>query len=343
MGLDATLPGDIKATLEGIFSYNFNEVYVTQLNLKKDGEITLPGESGPRELWVSEGIVNKDGAKISGYYLHNESNLHGYYYSTTAQLSKEFNFGLSLMAAYSYSNGKSLTDGSGDQVYEFAGTINKNGNNTPELGNSAFVAPHRVIANIGYNIKEGKNFATNLGLFYEGFNIGYNGNYSTSRISYVMNSVSGTSTNQLIYIPTDDELAKMPFVDEANKAAYKSFIENDTYLSTHRGQYEQRNAILAPWLNRINFHIGQEFKFNVAGKPNSIEVAADVRNIANLLNNKWGSYKALSSNAILKYADVLDENGDVTGKAYTFTEPEWKEYANTLSTWSAVLSLRYKF
>ena len=333
LGLDATLPGGIKGTLEGVFSYNFNEVYATILGYKQEGTIQLEGEPEERLLYVNEGVKNMSGAKMNGYYLHNEKDLHGYYYSATAQLSKSFDFGLSLMAAYTYSDGKAVSDADSDQISGFGSVVNKNGPNAPELGYASYIAPHRVIANVSYNIKEGNNFATNLGLFYEGFNIGYN-NYSYSRVSYLMNSICGiSSANQLIYIPTNDDLAKMTFVDEANKAAFKAFIEGDKYLSSHRGQYEERNAIVAPWLNRINFHLGQEFSLNIAGQKHTLEVAADVKNIANLLNSKWGAYKSLNSNVILNYKDGT----------YTFTEPVWDSYANTVSTWSAVLSLRYKF
>ena len=341
LGLDVKLPGDIKATVEGVYSYNFNEVYATQLGYAEDGEVLLDGEHEARTHWASEGVKNMSGATMTGYYLHNEKDLRGYYYSVTGQLSKDFDFGLSLMAAYTHSEAKSLSDGSGDQISEFVNTYNKNGNNAPELGFSNYVAPNRVIGNVNYNIKN-HNGCTNIGLFYEGFNIGFLSSYSYSRLSYVMNNVSGTNANQLLYIPTNEDLDNMTFVNDDNKAAYKTFIENDPYLSTHRGEYEQRNAIIAPWLNRLNLHIGREFNFNICGKKNAIEIAADVKNLANLLNSNWGTYKILSSNVVLKYQDVTDGEGNVTHQ-YTFTEPTWTDYGNTRSTWSAALSLRYKF
>lgn len=320
LALDATLPGGIKGTIEGIYSYNFNEVYASKLNTKLAETGTLyPGEPEEREKWVSEGL------NAGGYLLHNISNLHGYYYSVTGMLSKDFDFGLSLSAAYTYSSGKSVTDGNGDQASNLNSTVSRNGGNSPELGYSSFISPHRVLGNLSYQINE-KNAATNIGLIYEGFNAGIYASSYASRASYLMGS-------NLIYIPTDSELAQMPFVDEANKEAFKSFIESDKYLSTHRGQYEERNAILAPWLNRINFHIGQEIMFYVAGKQNSIEIAADFKNIANLFNSNWGVYKNLDNYTILNYKD----------SKYTFTQPEWKNYSDLLSTWSAVLSLRYKF
>ena len=335
LGLDATLPGEIKATLEGVYSYNFNEVYASLLGYKQEGSLRLDGESADRLLYVSENITNKDGGRMNGYYLHNEKNLHGYYYSLTAQLQKSFFFGLDLMAAYTHSNGKAISDADSDQISGFGSVPNVNGPNAPELGYASYIAPNRVIAGVGFNLRESEHVVDHFNLFYEGFNIGYN-NYSYSRVSYLMNSVSGiSSANQLIYIPTNDDLAKMTFVDDDNKNAFKNFIESDKYLSTHRGQYEERNAILAPWLNRINIHISREMEFSVLGKKNILEIAADVKNLANLLNNHWGVYKSLDSNVILNY------NKD--SKVYTFTKPNWESYANTNSTWSAVLSLRYKF
>lgn len=349
LALDANLPGGVKATLEGIYSLNYNEVYATQLGIKKAGGILLPGEDKYRESWVSEGVTNSEGRTVGGYYLQNVDK-HGYYYSLTAQLSKEFNCGLNLMAAYTHSKAKSLSDGSGDQISEFVNTFNVNGSNTPELGYSNYVAPNRVIMNASYRINEGKYTSTNLGLTYEGYNIGYFGSYSYSRVSYVMNNVSGTSANQLIYIPTYDELFnEMHFegdvYDEVNecwlpgenKMAYEEFIEDDDYLSSHRGQYEERNAIVAPWLNRINFHVSQDFNFYINGgkTKNTLEVACDIKNLANLICNSWSNYKVLSSNEILNY--------DKDTQTYEFTEPEWKPLASTYSTWSIALSVRYKF
>ena len=333
LGLDAQLPYGFEATLEGVFSYNYNEVYASVLGMKLAGLQQLPGENGLREVWQSENILNGDSARMNGYYLHNETDLHGYYYSLTAQLSKEFKCGLSTMLAYTYSYGKSVSDGDGDQISGFGNTYNKNGSNTPELGISGFLPPHRLIANINYQIPEGKRTSTNIGLFYEGFNAGFVGNYSYTRVSYVMNNVSGTSANQLLYIPTELELMDMPFVDDANKAAFNQFINNDAYLSSHRGQYEERNAILAPWLNRINFHVSQEFYVDIMGKKNTFEIAADVKNIANMLNHEWSTYQELSGNVVLRYA-----NGQ-----YTFTQPTWANHAKLASTWSAALSFRYKF
>ena len=135
------------------------------------------------------------------------------------------------------------------------------------------------------------------------------------------------------YIPTDDELAGMPFTSEENKAAYKNFLATDKYTSAHRGEYSERNGAVAPWLNRINVRVAEDFYFNVAGRKQTLEIGLDVKNVGNLINSNWGVYKQLSSNNILNYAD---------GK-YTFSEPTWKNYNDLASTWQMLLSARWFF
>ena len=333
LAFDFRLPGDIRLTVEGLYNYNFNEVYATYLGYKKSGTVQLPGEPSTRELWTSENVKNSANATMGGYYVQNISNLHGKYYSVTAQLQKDFNFGLSLMAAYTRSSSQTLSDGNGDQISEFVNTYNKNGCNTPELGYSSYVTPNRVIASASYDIKWCKFTTTKLSAFYEGYNIGFISSYSYSRVSYLMNNVSGAgSASQLIYIPTDSELESMPFADNS-KAAFKRFIQEDNYLRKHRGEYMKRNGATAPWLNQVNVRVAQDFNFNIAGKKNTFEIGVDINNIGNLINNNWGAYKIMSSNVVLNYS-----NGQ-----YKFTEPTWSNYNNLRSTWSMLLSARWFF
>ena len=334
LSFDFNLANDWYIGLEGIYSVNYNEVYATMLGHKKDGTITLPGEPGTRSKWTAEGIKNSNGQTVNGYYIHNESGLHGNYASVTAKLNKDFDFGLSFGAAYTYSTSQSLSDGNGDQISEFANTYGLNGCNEPTLGYANYVAPHRAIANIGYTIKEGKNLATKFGVFYEGYNIGYYSSYSYSRVSYLMNNVSGAgSASQLIYIPTDSELDAMPFTSDQNKADYRKFLANDKYTSAHRGEYAKRNGVLAPWLNRVNVRVAQDICFNIAGKKQTIELGVDANNVGNLINSEWGIYKQLSTNNIISY-----KNG-----VYTFTEPVWKNFDSISSTWSLLFSAKYFF
>lgn len=333
LSLDVMIPGDIKGTFEAIYSYNLNEVYAKVLGYKEVGEFHLPGEPNARPLYVSENIQNAEGSYMSGYYLYNEKGKHGQYLSLTAQLSKDFRFGLSLMAAYTFSYSNVLSDGFGDQVSSFVNTANVNDCNSPELGYATYVTPHRVIAAIGYNIREGSRTATKLGLFYEGLNTGvYNGGFRSHR-SYLIENVSGLTSPQLIYIPTQEELAAMPFASEENRAAFEEFISSDPYLSKHRGEYSKRNGGKVPWVNRINFKVSQEIYFNVDGHKQTLDLGVDFNNLTNLFCSKWGAYQVLDNEVILRYRD-----GN-----YTYTPSTWSYYNSLASTWQILLHVRYAF
>ena len=151
-----------------------------------------------------------------------------------------------------------------------------------------------------------------------------------------MNNVTGDGgANNLIYIPTDSELEQMTFKDEINKAAFKEFLNEDSYLSKHRGEYSERGGIVAPWQHRFNFKVAQDFNFNVAKKKNTLQVALDINNLGNLLNSNWGTLQQMSSDQVLKY--------DTKTGIYTFTRPTWNNLTTLASTWEMLLSVRLFF
>lgn len=344
LAVEGRLPGGIKATLEGIYNKDLTAVYVHKLGQKEvDGGVKLPGEPYARPLWTSEKIKNSQGKDVQPYYITN-TNAKGHYYSITAMLQKDFNFGLSMMAAYTRSASMSAAEGIGDQVSSAYNTMTYSsmGSNVAELGHSAYVSPNRLIANVSYRIKEGNFGATTLGVFYEGYNHCYVGSYSYTRYSYTVGQRSGKNVNtvtgdggalNLMYIPTDADLAEMPFADAANKEAFVKFIESDNYLSSHRGEYSERGGVVAPWLHRFNVKVAQDFDFRVAKKKNTIQVALDINNVGNLLNSEWGTHKKLSSDNILEW----------DGANYTFVQPKWTKVNTVASTWEMLLSVRWFF
>lgn len=336
LALEGYIPGGVKLTLEGIFNKDFNSTAIRKLGLVQVEEgIQLPGEPEPRALWKSEGIRNSLGQGIMPMYLTNTDGVNGYYGSLTAQLQKDFNFGLSLMAAYTFSESKTAMEGIRDQVTSDYGSLyTRNGSNMPELGYASFVSPHRVIANISYRIPQGGRGATTIGLFYEGYNNAYISGFSYSRYSYTMKNVTNDfGADNLLYIPTAEELTSMPFESEENRAAFEDFISRDAYLSRHRGSYSKRGGAIAPWQNRINVKFLQDIDFEVGKQLHTIQLGLDVNNVANLLSSEWGVAQRLSSASVLQYKE----------SKYKFTKPEWTGFNDPLSTWEMLLSLRYFF
>ena len=341
LAFDIEIPGGVKFTAEGIYNKDITSVAVTKLGIVEDGYIELPGEPGNRIIWKSEGITNSLGKAVTPYYITNtDKHNNGYYYSVMGQLSKDFKCGLNLMAAYTYAEGKNVTDGIGDQVTSAYNTnaFGINGSNVHELGYSSYVTPHRVLFNLGWTWHVGQHTTETVGLYYEGFNHCYIGSYSYTRYSYTMTSnVNGDGgSNSLAYIPTEAQLMaeNSPYT---NAAEFNDFIKADKYLSAHRGQYAERGGAIAPWRHTFNFKYERTYKFK-AGP--SISAGVDIKNLANLFWRGWGNMQRLSSSDIVK----LTGNGtEENPYQYTFTNPTWNTYASTYSTWSMALNLRFNF
>ena len=336
LALDATLPGGIKGSVEGIYNKNLVSPVVHATGYTTS-TMKLPGEPDSRTAYNTIDAING----IHAYYITNpaKGTDQGYYASVTTSLKKDFVWGLSLMGAYTYSVSKSLGDGNGDQTSSAftETTFTKNGTNTDELGYNSFVAPHRVIADASYTIKEGRHLATNFDIFYEGYNFGYAGTFAASRYSYTTDTdyTGCAGSANLIYIPTASELSAMPFKDDANRAAYEKFISGDKYLSKHRGEYATRGGAVMPWFNNVSAKVSQDFIFNIAGRDHTLRLGVDMNNIGNLLNPAWGNAKQIQSTSAISLKDGV----------YTFNADQCKfnTYAGSISTWSILFSARYFF
>ena len=128
-------------------------------------------------------------------------------------------------------------------------------------------------------------------------------------------------------------------------------MEQDKYLSNHKGEYARANAVLAPWLHRIDLRLAQDFKLKVGENLNTLQISLDILNFGNLLNTKWGVPQNMSkanNGAILAVSRIdgktpvfkspTDKKGNVIPLEQSFTPANY--FGNT---WSMQLGIRYTF
>ena len=355
LALDAKLPYDVDFSLEGIYSREFNPATVINLSRYWDGK-TVKLAPGDERHYFSQSNKNNP-------YMITNAGHKAYYYSITASLAKKFAFGLNLSASYTYSKAKSYGDGVGDQVNSayYNNRYSVNGNNDMELGYGTYVAPNRLLISASYKKDYGKNFGSEVGLIYEGMNMGYADGYSCTRYTYQLtgNVVNDYGSNGLVYIPasrealnewkfTDvkDKAGKVTYTAEQQKDDFWAYINQDDYLKNHKGEYAERGGAVMPWHHQLDFKFNQNFYLNVAGQKNTLQFGVDIKNLANLLNNSWGLYKTVNNTKLLKYTAgkngaagsfQFQKNGkDVLSKTYT-------NYTSFNSTYSIQFSIRYIF
>jgi hypothetical protein len=226
----------------------------------------------------------------------------GYYYSITARLEKQFVKGFFGQVAYTYSKAENLYEGAGDQPVNTWNSIpSVNGPNHPSLGTPNFIVPHRVIASVSYRKEYLKHLGTTVSLFFEGSNQG--------RFSYLYGGDFNRdgANNDLIYIPrnpseisfanitTTGANPTVLFTAQQQSDAFFKYIDQDKYLSKHRGEYAERNGGKLPWRNQLDFRILQDIFTTIGGKRNTLQFSVDVFNLGNLLNSSWGNVQTTSA------------------------------------------------
>lgn len=352
LAADIRLPADFVLTLEGIYTKDINAVFHRDANLVKptgtlagpDNRPTFPGGSANR---INSSITN-------AIVLDNTSK--GYSYALTAQLQKNFDFGLNGSIAYTYTDAKDLTSSPGSQAASaFNGNAIVGDPNVPVLARTNFLVRNRVIGQLSYDVKWAKFLGTTLSLIYEGQ--AYGDQFNNSRLSYVyggsgaIGNNDNSTSNDLIYVPRNEsDIILIPSNANDTRSPAQiwtdlnNYINNNKYLNGRRGQYAERNGIEFPWANRFDFRLLQEFDFSkLAPKSKSrLQLTLDVINIGNLVNSDWGVTKNPTPNNFLTFRDKSGPNGQ---PRYSFNKLDgpWQVNTGIASRWQMQLGARYIF
>ncbi len=351
LALDAHLPGEIDLTVEGIYNRDINPVVVSNRDIYWDGTSTI--DLGHGDVRHSMSYYN---ANYSAYILENAGSK-AYYMSLTAQLRKSFDFGLDLRASYTWSKAKSYTEGIGDQVSSAYNLYRNSVNavNDNETGYSTYVTPHRLLASATYNLRESKNTTSTFSLIYDGYVMGYMGEYPYSRFSYIFSTNvnnDALAPGNLIYIPSSrEELNTWNFADngtvdgstytaDMQRDDFWSYICQDSYLSNHKGQYAERGGAQMPWHHQLDFKYVRSMKLNVGATKHTLQLGLDILNLPNLLCKDWGLYKQVNNPSLLTYRNGQYTYNLVDGHRNLKTS---SNYLNAVSAYQMMFTIRYLF
>ncbi|GAA0544878.1 TonB-dependent receptor [Chitinophaga japonensis] len=366
LAVDQKLPWGMVGTLEGIYTKNINNVNYFNLSYINSGQ-TVTGNGGDhRTIWENVGSA------VRGNYtdiMFADNTSEGYSYNITAQLQKAFNNGLSATAAYTYGSAKSVNDGQSSQNSSQWRVPNVNGRNAAELGYSVYDMGHRIIASVTYRKDYAKHFGTSVTLFYTGqsgdrFSYGYRDVPAQNVVKDYTGSSSDKGLN-LIYIPrTASDINLVDYTEDDGTvvtaaeqwAALNNFIENDKYLSKHRGEYAEKNGTRAPFTNIFDLHLEQNFYLSQRnGKTHTLQLTFDVFNLGNMLNKDWGRiYTTRSGMSYNNYGliDFIGFAADGTTPQYNFSSPHKNDDKTVAaiddagfqtSRWQSQIGIRYIF
>ena len=359
-------------TVEGIFSKNINEISYQNVNiLPPVGTSVGPGSRNVYAPVPTTAGSNVTTARIpmrstganpyTGIFLlSNNEGRKGWSYNFTFSVDKAFKNGFAFNINYGYGNSVVLNEGTSSQnssQWQFMETVN--GRNYMGLTTSDFDVAHRIN---GYVSKQfeyaNKTLATTLTLTYNG--------QSGQPFSYVyrnspVNDVAGNSGNDLMYIPTQSELASMTFLTNSvlngptytvdqQKTLLNQYIDNDKYLRKHRGQFAERNGARLPFTHIINLSVEQKFRVKYSGRRLELSIRYDVFNFTNMLNHNWGRTWFLSNDQFGLVQFVGYKSATDLTPQYRYTPVNGTPYGLSTSTeprlsarWVSQLAFRINF
>ncbi|MEO5783733.1 MAG: TonB-dependent receptor, partial [Ginsengibacter sp.] len=381
LAVDQKIPGNIIATVEYTYSKDINAVNFENVNLPTTGTAFVGSDNRIRysatKIYGGAGGATVTNPNISSAILMKNYSK-GYASVLTLQLQKSFK-NLYTSVAYTYTKAKTLNDGGSIAASMWRDRPVSSDPNAAELGNPNFYQPHRVIAQASYRKEWGKHYATSFGLVFEaapspaGTVIPITGAASYTYSGDVNNDGTG-GNNDLIYIPKDQtDIVLVPVntgggtITDTRTASQiwnqlNNFINQDPYMSKHRGQIAERNAVVLPYFKHLDVNITQDFYLKTGKSKHTLRLSFDMINIGNFLNKNWGIGKFFSTpfntsqNAasFLKYEGIVSVGSPDAGKPrYSFPYQDaanqipfvnsYQDNTNIFSRWQGQIGIRYIF
>ena len=281
IAVDQQLPFGFVGTAEFIYGREINGEYYINANQTAPNTAFNGPDNRPR--WTVSNRINANVQDAT--VIKNENS--GYNYSVAASIERPLLQGIYGKVGYNYAVAKNTVDPGSIAFGSWsANQVPGNANNAP-VSYSQTSPGSRVFASVSYTSDGG----TTLSLFWDSYTYG-NGSYT---VSGDMNG-DGNSSNDLIYIPRNQD--EMNFVQNTQsgvtvtpaqqKAAWDAYINQDPYLSKHRGSYAERNAAFLPMVSRLDMSIIQAIRWVSLEKPQTIELRLDILNVGNLFDRKIG-------------------------------------------------------
>ena len=339
LAIDYQLPVSFpfSVTVEGIFNKKIHDNCISDWAIPNVGGFTRFNGVDNRPIYPAGFRTN-----TKAFVLENTSK--GYGWSANVTVNAQPFEWLSLMAAYTHTVSKEVTGMPGsaaESAFTYVPTVE--GPNNIQLHNSQYVTPDRIVASATINDKSGNHY----NIIYESWRGG--ANYSFMMV----NDMNSDGYNyDAIYIPTDGEVAngEFRFVSQDDAQRFMDYVHNDSYLSSHQGEYAEPYSLYSPWVHRIDFGYKHDFKLNVGKTKHTLQLSFDMKNVLNFFNSSWGVAKYLNS-AIGSEARILKYEGvDAQGYA-TFSTPaainaNTETFAPSYSVgqcWYASVGVKYFF
>jgi len=360
LAFDHELPWyGLVGSAELLVTKNKNALWFDRIDV---GTPTYQGQDGRMIYWNAEGLdpdnagrfgmdagqngardrANKDPAVNQAIVIRNTDK--GSARQLTLSLSKPLveNWGWNI--GYTYTDATEFSPATSSQNSSNWGNSLVYNTNEPVGYNSRYAIRDRFTGTITWQKDLFGDNTTTVGLFYEG--------RSGRPYSYIYyNDINGDSaeTNDLFYVPAGPGDVMWTGGAAMEADFFEWMATHAPELQRYQGQVAPANEFRADWVNTFDIRISQEIPsfFN----EHKAELALDIMNVGNLLNEDWGvveDYGFYATRRVANYAGIDPDTGkyiyNFSGSTDDADIQDGAGRANPgTSRWSAMLSVKYKF
>ncbi|HUQ47013.1 MAG TPA: carboxypeptidase regulatory-like domain-containing protein [Gemmatimonadaceae bacterium] len=350
VAFDRVLPGNLVATVEGLYSKTLNQLFFVNRNLIAPratdkfgramyGVIATGGTATTDRPTL---VVANGGTSRFSTAIDVENQNKDYAYNLTGQLRKRYSSGWEALIAYNYGHAydvQSFTSSTHISNWSFGRTVGGIAQTTPEIAPSLFDQPHKLTAFVTKTLGWGRfiknSWADDLAA---DFTVSYQG-VSGSAHDYVYAGSSGRGDlnadgivgNDLLYVPTDvNDVSQIRFQNltvgtevltaASQAAAFEELISKSPCLNEARGTIMKRDSCRLPFSNNFDVTIAQNIPLISAGQRVTLQL--DIFNFGNLLNKKWGQQQVSpysSFNNVPLLTHTASSTNDPATAVQTFT------------------------
>jgi hypothetical protein len=354
LAVDQKLPFlGLVATAEYLYNKTLNAVHYYEANLQNPVG-TLGGVDNRPRFGGTDATVRVNNNVSRAAVLTNRDG--AYHESLTLKLEKPIQKGLWGSIAWTTANSKDFMSAGSIASGSWQSALSVNGNNDLGLSFADGFAKNRFVGLLGYRIEYGKGLggATT-------FTLGYVGQQSNPFSYIVAGDLNGdrVNNNDLVYVPQKGSDIKFvsftsggkTFTEAEQQSAFDAFIEQDSYLSTRRGQYAERNGGLLPYLHRFDLSVAQDVFVKIGGKKNSFQIRADILNFGNMVDNTFGVSQRATAPQLLNFVSRDASNVPtyrlqtqrLTDGSTVLARDSYQYNSSVFDVWSAQLGIRYTF
>jgi hypothetical protein len=338
LGVDRRLPRGIVASVDVLFTRAVHQVHVDQANLV--GPVGEAAGEGGRPLY---GTIGGSGLAAPAWHdttfgqkeVYRVSSRGGdHSVSVSTQLRKHFGERVAVYATYAFSRTR-------DRMSLVNFPARANFSNTPVDGTlenrrlrpSFFDTPHKVAAVATFRLP----YQSALALSYVGasqppYTFVINGDANADGIGG-----SGSLKNDAAYVPRNG--GDITLMTPSDSTRLMAFIDRNRCLREQRGRVMARGSCRNGWLGVLSARVTKSVH---AGRSQRVELVGDVFNLPNLLNQRWGLQRDVTTGPSVTLLTLAGWDADSTRGRYRVPPLRTSALREDVgSRWRVQLGARY--